>query len=58
MMVKVLVIGYAPDAVDFNDPALPPGLNEAMIAEGLRRDLEKMRLAAVQPSSLAALSRR
>ena len=28
-MVRVLVIGYAPEAVDFVDPAVPPGLDEA-----------------------------
>ncbi len=27
-MTRVLVIGYAPDAVDFTDPAIPPGMNE------------------------------
>ncbi len=32
-MVRVLVIGYAPEAVDFVDPAVPPGLDEAQ-AEG------------------------
>ena len=33
-MTRVLVIGYAPDAVDFTDPAIPPGLNEDLVAEG------------------------
>ena len=42
-MVRVLVIGYAPDAVDFDDPAVPPGLDEARVAEGIGRDLELMR---------------
>lgn len=41
-MVRVLVIGYAPDAVDFTDPAIPPGLTEALVAEGLKRDLQLM----------------
>ena len=36
-MVRVLVIGYAPDAVDFTDPAIPPGLTEALVAEGGHR---------------------
>ena len=30
-MTRVLVIGYAPDAVDFTDPAIPPGLSEDLI---------------------------
>src|SRR5579875_1676362 len=42
-MVRILVIGYAPDAVDFSDPAVPPGLDEARVAEGIERDLEVMR---------------
>ena len=41
-MTRVLVIGYAPDAVDFTDPAMPPGLNENLIAEGIKRDLQLM----------------
>jgi hypothetical protein len=41
-MVKVLVIGYAPDAVDFDDPAVPPGLDEASVAEGIARDVQVM----------------
>lgn len=42
-MVRVLVIGYAPDAVDYGDPAIPPGLDEAKVASGIQRDLELMR---------------
>jgi len=42
-MVRVLVIGYAPEAVDFTDPALPPGMNEAAVAEGIRTGLQQMR---------------
>lgn len=41
-MVRVLVIGYAPDAVDFTDPAIPPGLNEQSVADGIRRDIQLM----------------
>lgn len=41
-MFRVLVIGYAPDAVDFTDPMLPPGLTEAVVAEGIKRDVELM----------------
>jgi hypothetical protein len=31
-MTQILLLGYDPDAVDFTDPALPPG----MTAEGVR----------------------
>jgi hypothetical protein len=41
-MPRILVIGYAPDAVDFNDPAVPPGLDEAAVAEGIKRDVQLM----------------
>ena len=41
-MVHVLVIGYAPEAVDFDDPAVPAGLDEARVAEGIQRDLQLM----------------
>jgi hypothetical protein len=42
-MPHVLVIGYAPDAVDFTDPAIPPGLDQAAVAEGIERDIRLMR---------------
>ncbi|MDO6416864.1 hypothetical protein Q4F19_20945 [Sphingomonas sp. BIUV-7] len=32
---RILIIGIAPDAVDFSDPDLPPGADAAMIAGGL-----------------------
>ena len=41
-MPRILVIGYAPDAVDFTDPAVPPGLNEELVAEGIKRDVQLM----------------
>jgi hypothetical protein len=31
----ILLIGIAPDAVDFSDPDLPPGMDAAKIAAGL-----------------------
>jgi hypothetical protein len=42
-MICVLIIGYAPDAVDFGDPAVPPGLNAAIIRDGIEKDLQMMR---------------
>ena len=41
-MPHILVIGYAPEAVDFSDPAIPPGLDEAVVAGGIKKDLELM----------------
>ncbi len=41
-MVRVLVIGYAPAAVDFTDPAIPPGVDEAKVADGIKDDVRKM----------------
>ena len=41
-MVRVLVIGYAPDAVDFSDPTIPPGLDAAKVASGIEEDLRLM----------------
>ncbi|MCE4224304.1 hypothetical protein HCU64_11125 [Methylobacterium sp. C25] len=42
-MTQVLLIGYAPDAVDFSDPALPPGMNAEKIAAGIEICLKDMR---------------
>ncbi|WP_375465757.1 hypothetical protein [uncultured Methylobacterium sp.] len=60
-MTRVLLIGYAPDAVDFSDPALPPGLNAETIAAGIELGLEQMRdrgweaeFCSVKPDETAA----
>ena len=42
---RILLIGIAPDAVDFSDPDLPPGLDAGVIAAGLA---EARRLFAEQ----------
>lgn len=42
-MTRVLLIGYDPDAVDFSDPALPPGMDAGKIAAGIERGLKAMR---------------
>jgi len=52
-MVRVLVIGYAPDAVDFTDPAIPPGADAAKVEAGLQRDLQLMRERGWQPVHLS-----
>ncbi|GJG86770.1 hypothetical protein tb265_19510 [Gemmatimonadetes bacterium T265] len=42
-MIRVLVIGYAPDAVDYTDPLAPPGVDAKKVADGIEVDLRKMR---------------
>jgi hypothetical protein len=42
-MTKVLLVGYEPDAVDFSDPALPPGFDAQKIRDGLEVALKDMR---------------
>ena len=51
-MTRVLVIGYAPEAVDFSDPAVPSELNEAKVAEGIKADEEAMRARGWQAEHL------
>ena len=34
-MTRVLFVGQTPETVDFNDPALPPGLNAEKIHAGI-----------------------
>ena len=42
-MTRVVLIGYAPDEVDFSDPALPPGMDAGKIAAGIEVGLQHMR---------------
>jgi hypothetical protein len=39
-MKKVLVVGFEPSAVDFSDPALPPGMDAAKVHAGLKLALD------------------
>ncbi|GJD87451.1 hypothetical protein BHAOGJBA_0954 [Methylobacterium hispanicum] len=41
--MRVLLVGYEPEVVDFSDPALPPGLDAEKIRHGIRVALEDMR---------------
>ena len=34
-MTRVLMVGYAPEAVDFSDPSLPPGMTAEKIHAGI-----------------------
>jgi hypothetical protein len=41
--MRVLLVGYEPEAVDFADPGLPPGLDAQKIYAGIAMTLEDMR---------------
>ena len=41
-MTRVLVIGYAPEDVDFSDPSIPPGMNAEKVTAGIKEDMEKL----------------
>lgn len=43
MTTRVLLIGLAPETVDFSDPDLPPGLTREAVAAGIAAALEDMR---------------
>lgn len=60
-VTRVLLIGYAPDAVDFSDAALPPGMDAGKIAAGIELGLKQMRdrgweadFCSVRPDETAA----
>ena len=40
---RVLLIGVKPEAVDYSDPELPPGVDEAKVAAGIEATLADMR---------------
>ena len=42
-MTRVSLVGLAPDAVDFSDPALPQGIDAATIGAGIELGLKRMR---------------
>lgn len=35
LMIRVLLLGYDPEAVDFSDPALPPGMTAEKVHAGI-----------------------
>ena len=41
-MTRVLLVGQAPDTVDFSDPALPPGFNAEKIKAGIAVGVAKI----------------
>lgn len=40
-MIKVLLVGYDPAAVDFTDPALPPGMSVEKVRAGVEVALQQ-----------------
>jgi hypothetical protein len=42
MMTRVLLVGLQPEAVDYSDPALPPGMSAEKIHSGIELFLKQM----------------
>jgi hypothetical protein len=42
VMTRVLLVGYDPEAVDFSNPALPPGMSVEKIRAGVALALKQM----------------
>jgi hypothetical protein len=42
-MTRVLLVGYDPEAVDFSNPALPPGMSVEKIRAGMALALKQMK---------------
>ena len=40
-MIRVLLVGYEPEAVDFTDPALPPGMSVEKVRAGIELALKQ-----------------
>jgi hypothetical protein len=41
-MVRVLLVGYDPEAVDYSDPALPPGMNAEKMRAGIMAAIKQV----------------
>jgi hypothetical protein len=41
-MMRVLLVGLQPEAVDYSDPALPPGMDAKKIQAGIELSLKQM----------------
>ena len=59
-MMRILLVGFDPDTVDFSDPALPPGMTaekiRAGIAVALKRFAERGWKADVAPGQQWSVS--
>jgi len=42
-MTRVLLVGYDPEAVDFSNPALPPGMSVEKVRAGVALALKQMK---------------
>ena len=40
-MIRILLVGYDPETVDFSDPALPPGMTAEKIRAGIEVALKQ-----------------
>ena len=40
-MTQILLVGYDPDAVDYSDPALPPGMTAEKVHAGIEVALKE-----------------
>ena len=47
--MRVLLVGYDPETVDFSDPALPPGMTAQKIHAGIQLALKQMAERGWQP---------
>src|SRR5499433_2400840 len=41
-MMRILLVGYDPEAVDYSDPALPPGMSAEKIRAGITLALKQV----------------
>lgn len=62
-MTRVLLVGIEPEAVDYTDPALPPGMNAERIHAGIVSGVEQMTargweadVCLIQPDETAGLT--
>ena len=60
-MTRVLLVGLQPEAVDYSDPALPPGMDAKKIQAGIEQGLKKITdrgwqadTCLIQPDATAA----
>lgn len=54
-MIRVLLIGLEPDAVDFSDPDLPPGSTLERISAGINASIDAMKARGWDASFCAIL---
>ena len=40
-MTRILLLGYAPETVDYSDPALPPGMSAEKIHAAIAAEMQQ-----------------